>query len=164
MFKAKLLKTEEIEPVLSAYCDDYGKTWFLVWRGKWVWRAADDFCPPNWTPKFRTIIAGSRTFDNYKLLRDTLDPLKDSISEVVCGEARGADSLGRAWAMENSIKIASFPADWTHDGNAAGMIRNHRMGDYADRLIAFWNGSSAGTKDMIDYMKKLKKEVKIIEF
>lgn len=38
------------------------------------------------------------------------------------------------------------------------------MGDYADELIAFWDGKSTGTKDMIEYMQKLKKPVEVIIF
>lgn len=162
MFKVKEIKTNEIISVLSTYCDEFGKTWFLIWKDKWIWRAAEKYCPPNYIPKLKTIVAGSRTFDNYKKVCEILDPLKSTISEIICGEAKGADMLGKNWAIGNGILIRSFPADWEHNGNRAGMIRNHEMGDYADRLIAFWNGTSPGTKDMIDYMKKLKKEVIII--
>lgn len=162
MFKVKEIKTGKIITVLGTYCDEFGKAWFLMWKDKWIWRAADNYYPPNYIPKLRTIVAGSRIFDNYKIVCETLDPLKDTISEIVCGEAKGADTLGRNWAIGNNIKITSFPANWERDGNRAGMIRNHEMGDYADRLIAFWNGTSPGTKDMIDYMKKLKKEVIVI--
>ena len=38
------------------------------------------------------------------------------------------------------------------------------MGNYADVLIAFWDGSSRGTKHMIDYMKSLNKQVFIFNF
>lgn len=56
MFKVKDVKTNEVLPVLSAFCDEYGKTWFLTWievcgRGKWCWRSADKYCPPNYSPK-----------------------------------------------------------------------------------------------------------------
>ncbi len=52
MFKVKRIKTDEIVQVLSVYCDEYGKSWFLIWdQDGWRWRAADDFCPPNYTKK-----------------------------------------------------------------------------------------------------------------
>ena len=44
------------------------------------------------------------------------------------------------------------------------MIRNGEMAEYADMLIAFWDGKSVGTQDMINKMKKLGKEVKIIYY
>lgn len=44
------------------------------------------------------------------------------------------------------------------------MIRNDEMATYADMLIAFWDGQSVGTQDMIDRMEKLGKEVKVIYY
>ena len=165
MFKAKRIKTNEIVQGLDTYCDDYGKTWFLLWVGeKWGWRAADDFVPPNYIVKKKVIVAGSRTFNNYQLLKEVLNKEKDRIEEVVCGEAKGADLWGKLWAVQNNIPVKSFPADWKTHGAAAGYIRNHQMGDYADELIAFWDGQSKGTKDMIDYMDKIKKKAMIIQF
>ena len=97
-------------------------------------------------------------------MRSVLDDEVKSIAEVVCGEAQGADSYGKAWARYHNIPVKSFPADWQHNGSAAGYIRNHEMGDYADELIAFWDGKSPGTKEMIEYMQKLQKPVRIVEF
>lgn len=52
MFKVKRISTNEIIQVLGVYCDDYGKTWFLIWdQDGWRWRSAADFCPPNYTKK-----------------------------------------------------------------------------------------------------------------
>lgn len=165
MFKIKNKETNEITQALDSYCDDYGKTWFLVWANtKWAWRSADDYIPPNYIPKKKVIICGSRDFQNYSLLRKEIDKIKDKVGEVVCGEAKGADTLGRAWAEENHVKVQSFPANWQAYGSQAGFIRNRDMGDYADMAIAFWNGHSPGTKDMIKYMKTLGKEVVVVEY
>jgi len=46
-------------------------------------------------------------------------------------------------------------------GKAAGFIRNAEMAEYADALIAFWDGRSKGTKHMIDLAKKHGLKVKI---
>ena len=52
MFKVKEIKTEKIIQVLDAWCDEYGKTWFLIWYADgWRWRPADNYCPPNYIPK-----------------------------------------------------------------------------------------------------------------
>ena len=102
----------------------------------------------------RVIVAGSRTFNDYKYLCEILDkyiPL--FIEEIVCGDAAGADSMGAQWASERGFRVKHFPAQWDKYGRAAGMIRNKEMGDYADYLIAFWDGKSVGTKNMIEYMK-----------
>ena len=92
-----------------------------------------------------------------------MDKRKEEIKEVICGGARGADSYGETWAISNQIPIKYMLADWEKLGKAAGFIRNHQMGDYADELIAFWDGESSGTKDMIDYMNSLNKPVQIVE-
>ena len=93
---------------------------------------------------------------DYELVERVMDEVaaRINIDEIVCGEARGADSLGRQWAIKNGIQIASFPADWNRYSGAAGAIRNKEMGDYADYVIAFWDGVSAGTKHMIHYMEQ----------
>lgn len=164
MFRVKNRITNEIVQVLDTMCDDYGKTWFLIWQNKWTWRAADNYVPPNYEVKYKWIVAGSRTFQNYPLLCKELDKIRDQIGEIVCGEARGADMLGNTYAYDNDIKIKGFPADWEHDGKAAGFIRNEKMAKYADKAIVFWDGKSVGSKDMIDKMEKLGKEVRVIYY
>jgi hypothetical protein len=115
----------------------------------------------------KLIIAGSRTFDNYELLCEIMDRVVnnvDVVTEVVCGGATGADSLGKRWADENSVPVKFMLADWTAHGKAAGPIRNAAMGEYADALLAFWDGKSPGTKNMIKCMKLEEKPYKIINF
>jgi hypothetical protein len=122
----------------------------------------------------KLIIAGGRDFDDYNLLTDVLSDLYEQlescnrgccsdfvwkIGEVVSGKASGADSLGERFAASAKIPVTEFPADWNKYGNAAGPIRNKQMGDYADELLAFWDGKSKGTKHMIDYMTSLGKPV-----
>lgn len=102
----------------------------------------------------KTIIAGGRDYrlsdDDYAFLESEVA----NITEVVCGGAHGADEYGRQWARINGIPVKMFPADWKSHGRAAGPIRNRQMAEYADRLIAFWDGKSRGTKSMIDEATK----------
>jgi hypothetical protein len=72
---------------------------------------------------------------------------------VVSGCARGVDRNGEAYAAKHGIPVALFPADWANLGKKAGMVRNCEMADYADALIAIWDGKSSGTKHMIDTAK-----------
>jgi hypothetical protein len=108
----------------------------------------------------KTIIAGSRHITSYHL--PPPDQWSQRPTEVVCGEARGADRVGKAWAIEHGIPVKSFPADWDKHGKRAGILRNEEMGRYADRLIAIWDGKSRGTKHMIDFMQSLGKLVKVV--
>ena len=118
---------------------------------------------------YRVIIAGTRTFDNYELLRDKCDAIlsakrQDSNIVVVSGTARGADRLGERYARERGYEIRQFPADWLNDEKKAGPIRNAKMADNADALIAFWDGQSRGTKNMIETAKKKELAVKIMHY
>lgn len=112
----------------------------------------------------KVIIAGGRDFDNAQMVEDTMKQLDIIVTEVVCGCARGADSLGRDWAHKHDIPVTEFPADWNTYGNYAGVKRNHEMGDYADYLVAFWDGQSSGTRDMIAYMQQIGKHGKVIMY
>ena len=112
----------------------------------------------------KTIIAGCRDFTDYNLLKSKVDYYRkdNAITEVVCGGATGADALGENYAVQNGIPVKGFPADWNKHGKAAGPIRNRQMAEYADCLIAVWDGKSRGTKNMIDEMNKLMKPVYIV--
>lgn len=111
----------------------------------------------------KVIVAGSRTFHDYGYLAKELDVrIPPFIEEIVCGNADGPDKFGAKWAEEHGYPVKHFPAQWDKYGKAAGIIRNHEMGDYADSLIAFWDGKSPGTRDMIEYMRKQNKYVEVV--
>lgn len=108
----------------------------------------------------KTIIAGSRNINDLRLLEKAIEASGISISEVVCGGARGVDDLGRKWAGNgNSIPVIMFPAQWGLYGKRAGYLRNTQMAHYAEALIALWDGKSKGTKHMIKEAKHLKLQV-----
>ena len=100
---------------------------------------------------YKVIIAGCRDFTDYALLRSFADQTLTGAEdvEIVSGGARGADALGERYARERGRSLKVFPADWKKWGAAAGPIRNAEMAAYADALIAFWDGRSSGTRDMI---------------
>lgn len=102
----------------------------------------------------KTIIAGIRDYAPREIDTNYLDQEKGQITEVVCGCASGVDEFGRRWAVANNIPVKKFPADWDRYGKSAGPIRNGQMARYAERLIAFWNGTSRGTQNMIDQATK----------
>lgn len=104
----------------------------------------------------KTIIAGSRSINDLRLVEGVIERSGFNITEVVCGGAPGVDSLGRKWAGNgNIIPVKMFPADWNGFGPAAGAIRNTEMAEYADALIAIWDGVSPGTQHMLKAAKKL---------
>lgn len=114
----------------------------------------------------KVIIAGGRDFEDYDYLCVSLHHagIRQRVSEVVCGMARGADALGAEWAHERAIPVKYFPADWKQHGRGAGAIRNLAMAKYADALVAFWDGQSPGTKDMIKDMLAFGKELHVFPY
>lgn len=115
----------------------------------------------------KIIIAGSRTFNDYNLLKFTLDTLirkypKEDKLTFISGTARGADFLGEQYAKSIDTEVLRFPADWDRYGKSAGYIRNAEMGKIANTLVAFWDYKSAGTRNMIEIMKKKNADVYII--
>jgi len=98
----------------------------------------------------KTIIAGSRDGTTYAHLVSALSKCGWVPSVVISGGARGADSIGEAWAAKNKIPVERFPADWERLGKRAGYLRNIQMACRAQALIAIWDGVSRGTENMID--------------
>jgi hypothetical protein len=110
----------------------------------------------------RVIIAGSRNIDDRERLMSAIRQADFEITEVVSGGASGVDRLGEIFALESEIPVKRFHPDWDTYGRAAGPMRNRRMAQYADALIAIWDGESRGTKNMIEEMEKLNKHVFIL--
>lgn len=123
--------------------------------------------------KYNIIIAGSRDFTDYKVVKTSLKNflLNKQTSDkptIICGMARGADMLGYRLAKEYKLPLKEFPADWSI-GKSAGYIRNEQMAKYAQThgngiLLAFWDGKSKGTKWMIELAKKYNLEIHIFNF
>lgn len=101
-------------------------------------------------------IVGSREFTDYQFLEDSiLEWAIEPIELIISGGARGADSLAEQFAAKWNIPTQIFIPDWDRFGRAAGMIRNKDIIENADCVIAFWNGTSKGTANSIQYAKTL---------
>ena len=105
----------------------------------------------------KVIIAGSRTLDDvwsYIKLLEAVEKSQFKITEVISGTAKGIDTLAIQFAQHRDIPVTRFPAYWYKYGKSAGYKRNIDMANYADALIAVWEGKSKGTKHMIDIATK----------
>lgn len=122
----------------------------------------------------RVIVAGTRTFSDYELLRSKLDDFVSKLKQkypdkqavIITGAAKGADQLGSLYARNHNIPLKEFPADWNTYGRAAGPIRNQQMLDYALHeipiLIVFWDGESRGTKNMMGIAKRQNVQTEVV--
>lgn len=106
-------------------------------------------------------IVGSRTFNDYKLLEKILDNIIKSDDCIVSGGANGADKLAAKYARERNLELIEIFPDWSI-GKHAGPLRNQDIVNKCDKLIAFWDGQSKGTKNSIDLAQKSGKLLRII--
>ena len=116
----------------------------------------------------RVIVCGMRDWSDEEAVVSALKDLHArywSIT-VVEGGAAGADRIAATWVkkLNNlSVRHEVFPADWEKDGRSGGPIRNARMADAgADLCLAFWDGNSKGTADMIRCAVQRGIEVRIV--
>lgn len=114
----------------------------------------------------KLIIAGSRgVLLNQATLTNmvTTLPFSQEIREIVSGGACGIDSLAITCYTNGPYKLTVMEADWNTYGKVAGILRNAAMAKYADALLAVWDGSSPGTKHMIDIAKEHNLKLKVYE-
>ena len=165
-------REDGISKTVSGYSVAYGSVTYTGDTGRTAgFRKSEPPVPriDNSKPVTRVIIAGSRNFDDYDLLRKKCGRLlKMENVEIVSGHARGADTLGEKFAEENGIPLKVFPAQWDTYGKAAGPIRNRQMAEYAAQadcgfLVAFPKGESNGTRNMIRTAKWYDLTVYVVE-
>lgn len=87
--------------------------------------------------------------------------LPEDISEIVSGGAKGVDSSAREYAELNGLKLTEFLPDYEKYGQRAPLRRNDQIIDYADMVLAFWDGKSRGTAYVIRNCEKKNKKVDI---
>ncbi len=111
----------------------------------------------------KVIVAGSRSFEDYSILKKVLDEELVSTDIIISGGAKGADTLAYNYAKNNKLQKIIFNADWKVHGKKAGIMRNFEMANEGERLIAFWDGYSNGTKHMIQAAHQVGIPVRIVK-
>lgn len=103
----------------------------------------------------RIAIIGSRNLGNINLAQelDKRITFKDG-DIIISGGARGIDSLAAKYAAEHGLGLIEHLPDYQNNGRCATFIRNRKIVDSADFVIAFWDGASRGTKYTIDYARR----------
>jgi predicted Rossmann fold nucleotide-binding protein DprA/Smf involved in DNA uptake len=81
---------------------------------------------------------------------------------IVTGDAAGVDTQAKQWALDAGLSVEVFVANWNIYGNQAGMIRNKLVVDKADAVLAFWDGSSPGTRHVIQLALDSGKDVHVV--
>ena len=112
----------------------------------------------------KTAVIGTRTFENYQQLCETLGNLANTPTEIISGGATGADALAERYATENNLPLTIHLANWKEYGKAAGPIRNKTIIEECEQLVAFWDGQSKGTNHTIKTAKAKGKPTKVVNY
>ena len=112
----------------------------------------------------KTAVIGTRTFENYQQLCETLGNLANTPTEIISGGATGADALAERYAKENNLPLTIHLANWKEYGKAAGPIRNKTIIEECEQLVAFWDGQSKGTNHTIKTAKAKGKPTKVVNY
>lgn len=109
----------------------------------------------------KVAIIGSRNL----CVNDLQKFIPADVTEIVSGGAKGIDRCAARYADFHNIKLTVFLPEYNRYGKAAPLKRNLKIIEYADLVIAFWDGKSKGTKYVIDNCKKqnIKLIIHIIE-
>src|SRR4051812_7751877 len=105
----------------------------------------------------RLLVCGGRDFMDveYAIPRIHRVHTETPVSTLICGMAKGADSIAHAWAKELKIPVEEYHADWSKHGKAAGPIRNEEMlaKGRPDKVIGLPGGS--GTSHMCQISREI---------
>ena len=84
------------------------------------------------------------------------------VTELVSGGARGIDSCARMYAVSHNLPIKEVFPDYPRFGRAAPLKRNLQIVEYADEILAFWDGHSRGTAYTIRQAEKVGKKIRVV--
>ena len=102
-------------------------------------------------------IVGSRSIT----VNNLGDYLPENTTEIVSGGAIGVDRSARNYAKTHNIKLKEFLPEYERYGRSAPLKRNLQIIDYADEVIAFWDGMSHGTRFVIENCKRKNVPIKV---
>lgn len=109
-------------------------------------------------------VIGSRSFRNLDRVRFEVQSLilKHPGCEIVSGGAKGVDKTAEQACKEFEKEPKIFPPDFSKGIPACYHIRNNQIIEYSDKIVAFWNGYSPGTKSVIEKCIERRKHIEII--
>ena len=105
----------------------------------------------------KVAVIGSRNL----VVQDLGIYLPEETMEIVSGGAKGIDTCAREYANAKGLKLTEFLPDYKRYGRGAPLNRNLQIIDYADCVLAFWDGQSRGTKFVIEHCKAQNKPIRI---
>ncbi|TAN31967.1 hypothetical protein EPN29_12260 [bacterium] len=109
----------------------------------------------------RVAIVGSRRFSEPARVGDYVRTLPPRAS-IITGSASGVDAAATKAGRDQGIPVQVMPASFEELADAGkSAARNQRLIDACDVLVAFWDGSSKGTRATVERALDSGKEVHV---
>ena len=111
-------------------------------------------------------ICGSRTVKSYIATEQVLNELIPDTTDVIIrtGGAKGVDKLAEQWARNHGVQIEpAIKPNWKL-GPHAGFLRNTDGINWADKVVAIWDGKSKGTQHCIQYAEDTETPLEVHQF
>jgi predicted Rossmann fold nucleotide-binding protein DprA/Smf involved in DNA uptake len=109
----------------------------------------------------RVAIVGSRHFVAPDRVVEYVKSLPPRAS-IITGSASGVDAAATKAAREKGIAVQVLPASFEEMADASkAAARNQRLVDACDVLVAFWDGTSKGTRATVERALYSGKEVHV---
>jgi predicted Rossmann fold nucleotide-binding protein DprA/Smf involved in DNA uptake len=106
-------------------------------------------------------IVGSRHFKAPDRVSEYVNSLPGNAS-VITGSASGVDAAATRAARDRGISVQVMAASFDELSDAArAAARNQRLVNACDVLVAFWDGSSEGTRATVERALDSGKEVHV---
>jgi len=104
----------------------------------------------------KAAVIGSR---NLKM--DISEYIPGGVTEIISGGAAGIDTAAERYAKKHGIPTKIFLPDYESFGSVAPLVRNRKIVEAADIIIALWDGDSRGTMHAVNYARELGKKIKL---
>lgn len=113
--------------------------------------------------KIRIAIVGSRNYPHTGKIRAEIDKLDPRTHLIISGGARGVDQAAERYAAACGFNVITIrPNYYKFAGKVAPLVRNREIVDTAHRILAFWDGQSNGTRQLLAYARKTQKHYTVI--
>ncbi len=95
-------------------------------------------------------------------LKEMISYIPKGCTTIVSGGAKGIDGLAVAAAEALGCALIEFYPDYDRYGRRAPLMRNLEIINKADRVVAFWDMQSTGTRYVIEQCIKMRKPVNVV--
>ena len=107
-------------------------------------------------------VVGSREFNDFELVEEEIIERILEYDSIITGGAKGVDQFAEEFAVRNNL-----PYEIIRPINPSNKVdylfRNIEIITKADKILAFWDGKSRGTKFVIDYAKARGKDIEVFK-